>query len=66
MYPAAPEALSYRARTLEFKNAYGTLAAMLFIALAVPTVLAFAEQSKRIAALAFERSSAALTKRIGS
>ena len=49
---------------LEFKNAYGTLAAMLFIALAVPTVLAFAEQSKRIAALAFERSSAELTKRI--
>ena len=49
---------------LEFKNAYGTVQAMLFIALAVPTVLAFAEQSKRIAALAFERSSAELTKRI--
>ena len=38
--------------------------AMLFIALAVPTVLVFGEDLKRIAGWAFERSAAAVTKRI--
>ena len=42
----------------EFKNGYGTSRAMLFIALAVPTVLVFGEDLKRIAGWAFERSAA--------
>ena len=53
----------------EYKNAYGAPRALLFFALAAPTVLVFgddlkriAEDLKRIAGRAFERSSAKVTK----